>query len=439
MALLVIILAGTVAIIYYTTYHEINSENRVMLEIYAEQYLQYGVPESDSDPGDETPDDLPEGEDEEAGLNDNSGSSSADGPEGEDESRFDDTGSAEGETLEEAADRKKYMVSTFYSVSFSADGSVLEINNEEESGLSDVALTYLANDILAEDKEFGTEGDVVYLVSEADDFILVTMMDNTVLGETISSLIRYTIIFGAVAIVVLFFISLLISKWIIQPLEISYKKQRQFISDAGHELKTPVSTIETNSEILSREIGENRWLSNIQYENGRMGALVKELLDLARLESVKADQAPVNLSQIALAGILPFEGTAFEQGLKLEYDIAPDIIINGCAAQLEELVSVLVDNAVDHTKKGGRIYISLSQSHSSAVFTVKNEGKEIPKEEQELIFDRFYRSDKSRTEGDSHYGLGLSIAKAVVTAHNGKININCSGGFTEFKVTLPIK
>ena len=439
MALLVIILAGTVAIIYYTTYHEINSENRVMLEIYAEQYLQYGVPGSDSDPGDETPDDLPEGEDEEAGRNDNSGSSSADGPEGEDESRFDDTGSAEGETLEDAADRKKYMVSTFYSVSFSADGSVLEINNEEESGLSDEALTYLANDILAEDKEFGTEGDVVYLVSEADDFILVTMMDNTVLGETISSLIRYTIIFGAVAIVVLFFISLLISKWIIQPLEISYKKQRQFISDAGHELKTPVSTIETNSEILSREIGENRWLSNIQYENGRMGVLVKELLDLARLESVKADQAPVNLSQIALAGILPFEGTAFEQGLLLEYDIAPDIIINGCAAQLEELVCVLVDNAVNHTKEGGRIYISLSQSHSSAVFTVKNEGKEIPKEEQELIFDRFYRSDKSRAEGDSHYGLGLSIAKAVVTAHNGKININCSGGFTEFKVTLPIK
>ena len=482
MAMLVLILAGTVAIIYFTTYHELNTENRQMLELYAQQYAQYGMPEGDEDPGDEIPDDTSENDDAEAEFSSGSSEdeSSADGGNeafaqnsgSNDAAAFDnsggelsgdentsgqeissdgtpgtlpesDGGTASSDDPEAAEQRRKYMVSTFYSVSFSSDGSVLEINNEDESGMNDEALSSLAQAILESGKEFGTEGDVVFLITEADNFTLVTMMDNTILGETIESLVRYTIIFGAIAVIVLFFISLLISRWIIKPLEITYRKQKQFISDAGHELKTPVSTIETNSELLSREIGPNQWLSNIRYENARMGTLVKELLDLARLENTKATHTKVDLTGIALAGILPFEGAAFERALGFEYEIAENVTINGNAMQLEELVSILVDNAVNHTKEAGQIRIRLQAGHSNAIFTVANEGEEIPKEERELIFERFYRSDSSRTDSSgsdtSHYGLGLSIAKATVSAHGGKICVDCKDGFTEFRVVLPVK
>ena len=461
MAMLVVVLAGIIAVIYFTTYRELNTENRLMLEIYAEQYEQYGAPDDDASSDNGVPADLPEtGLDDESGgagsdlaADDSSGStaddefSSSDGPQEDTSSESsgisretaNDTGSATPEELEESSSRKKYMVSTFYSVAFSADNTAVEINNETESGLDDEALAGLAALILEKNREFGTCEDVVYLITETDEYILVTMMDNTVLGETIDSLIKNTLIFGSVGLIVLFIISLIITRWIILPLETGYKKQKQFISDAGHELKTPVSTIAANSELLAREIGQNQWLSNIRYENGRMSGLVKQLLDLARLESTEAEHTKVDLSRICLMAILPFEGIAFEKGFKLDYDIKEGVMINGNKAQLEQLVSVLTDNALDHTDPGGKITVTLACSHSSAVLTAANEGPEIPEKERGLIFERFYRSDTVRTGEDSHYGLGLSIAKAIVISHKGKISVDCKDGVTQFKAVLPVK
>lgn len=451
MAMLVVVLAGIIAIIYFTTYRELNTENRLMLEIYAEQYEQYGAPDDGETSDNGIPDDITQ-----SGPEDGEGDAVSDEPTDNDTGSTEDdsssseksglsretgidTGNATPQELEEASERKKYMVSTFYSVAFSEDGTALEVNNETESGLDDEALTGLAALILEKNREFGTYEDVVFLITETDEYILVTMMDNTVLGETIDSLIKNTIIFGSVGLIVLFIISLIITRWIILPLETGYKKQKQFISDAGHELKTPVSTIAANSELLAREIGENQWLSNIRYENGRMGDLVKQLLDLARLESTEAEHTKVDLSRICLMAILPFEGIAFEKGFKLDYDIKEGITINGNKAQLEQLVSVLIDNALDHTNPGGEIKITLVCSHSNAVFTAANEGPEIPENERELIFDRFYRSDTARTKEDAHYGLGLSIARAIVISHKGKISVDCADGITRFKAVLPMK
>ena len=186
-------------------------------------------------------------------------------------------------------------------------------------------------------------------------------------------------------------------------------------------------------------MGENRWLTNIQYENGRMSLLVQQLLELARAESGTVPQETVDLSRIVLAGVLPFEGTAFEQGLALEYDIAPDITLTGNAAQLGELVSVLVDNALQHTVPRGTVRITLGTARGNAVLTAANQGEEIPEEEREKIFDRFYRTDAARSGESGHYGLGLAIARAVVQAHRGEISVTCRNGMTEFQVTLPLR
>lgn len=241
----------------------------------------------------------------------------------------------------------------------------------------------------------------------------------------------------------LFFVSLKASKEIMKPVEDTYQKQKQFISDAGHELKAPISTVNANAEILQREIGNNRWLDNILYENRRMKELVTGLLDLSRTENMEAVHTDVDFSRIVTGGILPFDSTAFERGLLLESDIEQDIHLEGDPNQLGQLVATLLDNAVSHADKtqnanesAGKILVTLHEEDKCAVLMVSNPGKEIPSEERNRIFERFYRTDSSR-ELNGHYGLGLAIAKAVVTAHDGVISVECDKGITTFIVRIP--
>lgn len=422
LGILLIFWAGTIALIYMAAYREVNSENREMLETYAELYAAYGNPQSEEDTEGRTGiPDMPDGTEERPGDGENV-------PDFIEDLENDPDLSVAGE--------RRYQTSTFYSVAFSEDGEAAEINNEETSQMSDEELTHFAEEILQTGKTSGKEGNVLYLVTEEEEFTLVTMMDNTVLAESIQTLLQYTLLFGAAAVIVLFFIAIVFANQIIRPLEKSYRKQKQFISDAGHELKTPVSTIAANAELLEREIAENPWLSNIRYENERMSEIVQQLLELARLESVSMARTQVDFSRIVLAGLLPFEAGAFEQGLRLEYDVDENIYVNGNEGKLAELVSVLTDNALKHCKEQGTVTVSLRQEHKTIQFSVANEGEEIPEEKRDKIFDRFYRVDESREQKNGSYGLGLAIAKAIVTAHQGKISVSCDNGVTTFNVIL---
>ena len=268
-------------------------------------------------------------------------------------------------------------------------------------------------------------------------YTLVSFMDNTIIRESMNTLFRYTLIFGGVAIVALYFLAVYLAKKIVTPLEESYQKQKQFISDAGHELKTPVSVVSANAELLSREIGDNQWLSNIQYENERMGKLVGQLLELARTENVKPQMEYLDLSRLVVGGVLPFESVAFENGLTLNSQITDGIIALGNSTQLSQLVSILVDNAIRHSQNGKEVFISLTHTRSNAVFSVINDGDPIQQEQMTQLFERFYRADEARNGEDKHYGLGLAIAKAIVEAHHGKIEVSCYDGKVCFTVQVP--
>ncbi|MEE1219628.1 MAG: HAMP domain-containing sensor histidine kinase, partial [Ruminococcus sp.] len=224
----------------------------------------------------------------------------------------------------------------------------------------------------------------------------------------------------------------------VNPLEESYHKQKQFISDAGHELKTPVSVVSANAELLSREIGDNQWLQNIQYENERMGILVGQLLQLARTENVTSQMEKIDFSRLVAGESLPFESVAFEQGLTLNSNITSNITVEGNSTQLKQVVSILLDNAIRHSKDNGEVYLSLNKEHGLAKLSVINKGDEIPTEQRKQIFERFYRVDTVRNGEDKHYGLGLAIAKAIATSHKGNIEVLCYNGFVEFKVKIPI-
>ena len=263
-------------------------------------------------------------------------------------------------------------------------------------------------------------------------------MDNTVVNQSAITLFRYTLIFGGVAMALFFFLSQFLAKKIVAPLEESYQNQRQFISDAGHELKTPVSVVSANAELLSRQIGDNQWLQNIQYENERMGMLVGQLLDLARTENVTPQMEHIDFSRLVAGEALPFESVAFEKGLVLNTAITNGIAVEGNGAQLKQLTSILLDNAIRHSKPAGEVRLTLTGDHGIAELSVINTGDEIPTEHRDKIFERFYRMDPARNGEDKHYGLGLAIAKAIATTHHGHIEVLCYNGLVEFRVNLPI-
>lgn len=394
MAILVVLWVATLGVIYASSYLDMSRHNRQMLKAHSDMYvLAHSAPDTHL-PTSEKPKDRP---------------------------KF--------------ADEPMFRLSNFYTVAVDEAGTVLETINEPPTVHTNAGLEELALDIAADGGDYGTSGSLAYYRADKGGYTLVTFMDNTVINENAATLLRYTLIFGAAAIVVFFFLSVYIAKRIVRPLEDSFEKQKRFISDAGHELKTPVSVVSANAELLSREIGENQWLANIRYENERMGELVTQLLELARTESAAMQTERVDLSRLAAGETLPFESVAFEKGLDLESAITPDIFVEGDGGRLKQLVSILLDNAVSHAE-GGTVKITLAKERSHAVLSVTNEGAALSSTQREHLFDRFYRIDEARSADSNHYGLGLAIAKAICDAHRGHIEVGCRDGLVEFKAKI---
>lgn len=326
-----------------------------------------------------------------------------------------------------------YQLSTFYLVAISNNGSVLAVDNGNKELYNNDKLTQIAKSILDEKKYSGRTSNLSYVVKDKNGYTLVAFMDNTVSEAGLRTMLRYVLIVGFASIIGILLISFPLSKRIIKPLEENNRKQKQFISDASHELKTPVAIIGTNTELLSREIGNNEWLENIKYENERMGVLIKQLLDLSHAEDVIVSMENINFSRIILGEILAFESFAFEKEKEFIIDIDEDVYIIGNQIQLKQLVSIILDNAIRHSS-GKNININLKRKNNTIELNLINDSNEIPQEKLNHIFDRFYRVDEVRNSEDLHYGIGLSIAKAIVEKHGGNIEVLTKNG--KFKLII---
>lgn len=230
--------------------------------------------------------------------------------------------------------------------------------------------------------------------------------------------------------------SLKITKWIVKPVSEAFLKQKQFIYDASHELKTPIAIIRASAETLENNLTEKKWLENIKSENERMNKLVVNLLELSKSENIKETEIynSVNLSKLIEKKAYSFESLIYENNLKLETKITKDIMFKCSEDRIKELLAILLDNAIKHGKKKSVITVSLFKEKNNIVLSVQNEGEEIPVLERKKIFERFYRIDKSRNRDENRYGLGLSIAKNIVNNHNGNILVDCKNGYTTFTV-----
>ncbi len=272
---------------------------------------------------------------------------------------------------------------------------------------------------------------------------VIVFQDLTGEQATIKRLQGTCIGIAIVSFGVFFLISLLLAKWMVQPVDTAWKQQRQFVSDASHELKTPLTVILTNAELLQQTeydaAEKSRFSSNILAMAGQMRALVENLLDLARVDNgvVRSACAKLDLSAVIEDAILPFEPLYFEKGLELMSEIEPGIMVNGSEVHLRHVAEILLDNAQKYSFCPAKVTIRLQrQGRGQCILYVANPGQPIAPEDLKNIFKRFYRADPARCR-DGSYGLGLPIAEGIVQEHGGRIWAASGGGVNTFYVSLP--
>ena len=264
-------------------------------------------------------------------------------------------------------------------------------------------------------------------------------METSVLGR----LFRSYLLIAAAAALVFLGVCILLSHWAVSPVERAWRQQRQFLSDASHELKTPLTVILSNAEMLGSaglEDRSARWADNIHSEAQQMKSLVEEMLTLARADNMTRAPVmePVPLSEVAMDCALAFEPVAFEAGKPLDYDLCEDITVLGDRDRLRQVVSILLDNAIKYGAPGGTIRMQLQKTDRQARLTVSNPGEPIPPEQLSHLFERFYRVDASRGE-TSGFGLGLAIAATIAREHKAALKAESDVESTRFIFTIPLK
>ena len=283
--------------------------------------------------------------------------------------------------------------------------------------------------------------DLQYYKLITRDLIVISFVEQSVQQEVLQSLLITGSIVGGVSLLVFFVISLFLAKWIVRPVDVAWKKQKRFISDASHELKTPLAVIMANAELMqSTENMEekDRYCSNIFHMSVRMRGLVEGMLDLSRVDNgqVKNSFQKLTLSDLVEEALLPFEPMFFENDLTLQSNVEQGIAVSGNDRYLSQVVHILLDNALKYSAPG-IVELQLQRyGRSQALLTVSNPGNPIGEAERERIFDRFYRQDEART-GSGSFGLGLAIAKSLVTEHGGRIWVDSNKTGNCFCVLLP--
>lgn len=312
------------------------------------------------------------------------------------------------------------FITRHFSVLLDAGGEALSVNTESIAAVSSEEAVLYARRAL--DKAGSGYLDVYrYRVSETDDGTLVVFLDaSTQLSTARQFFIISSSVAAGVCLAVLL-LALLFSGRAVRPIAQSVEKQRQFITDAGHELKTPLTIISANCEVLEMEMAGNEWLTGIEKQVARLRKLVNDLVTLSRLDEGRptGEEARFSLSDAVCDTALAFSAAAERAGKRLRADAEPGVFINGDEAALRQLTAILVDNAVKYADAGGEIRVGL-RGGRHPVLTVENDCRNVSELPLDRLFDRFYRFDPART-GDGSHGLGLSIARSIAEAHRASL------------------
>lgn len=277
-----------------------------------------------------------------------------------------------------------------------------------------------------------------YLRAVGFSTIRIAFTDSSLEQATLRSLVLTSLLIGMAALAVLFGCSYWLSGFVTRPVEKAWTEQRRFLSDASHELKTPLTVILSSADLLA-ENEDSVYVDNIRSESRHMKKLVESMLTLSRVDDGhKMTLTPVNWSEQLADTALLFEPVAFETGHELRYRIEKGLFVNGNEESLRQLTGILLDNAIKYAASDTPVYLTFARQDKNAVLTVENSGPPIPEDTLQHLFERFYRADESRSDGEG-FGLGLSIAQSIVQAHKGTIRCESDECSTRFIANLPLQ
>lgn len=278
-------------------------------------------------------------------------------------------------------------------------------------------------------------------VIDTTDYYQISFLDITESSNTLTKLL-YTLIFVGIGVLFIFFwVSFYFANRAIRPIQESWEKQKQFVADASHELKTPLAIISANTDALLASgeetvYSQKKWIDYIKSEIILMNKLFNDMLYLAKVEETSETAMPIDLSEIVVDTIFSMEAIIYEKGVQLAQNIEPGVVVKADYEKMKQVVIILLDNAVKYVNENGSIHIKLERIRNNAVFSIRNTGEGIPPEKLARIFDRFYRNAPSRSKETGGYGLGLAIARAVIERTGGKIYAESANGSTTFTFEL---
>lgn len=289
-------------------------------------------------------------------------------------------------------------------------------------------------------KRFGSIDDYIYLVRilKSGNTVYIFVNNKEALQNSKQFFIVSIFIF-LLSVIVFTIISYYLSRWMIKPSEKAIKNQKIFVANISHDLKTPITIIRANADLIENEIKNKKSIKYIQQETEKLNHLVNEMLTLTRIDNTisKENFKSFNFGDSLFDVVLPFESIAYEKGIRFNINIDEVTDYFGDESNIQKLAEILIDNAMSYTAKGGIVDVDAYENSKAVTLSVTNTGEPISDEKKVEIFDRFYRESKSRERTGNHYGLGLSIANTIVKKHNGKITVESKNGKNTFTVILP--
>lgn len=305
---------------------------------------------------------------------------------------------------------------------------------------TDKDILNMTKELQKDKKRFGSIDDYIYVVRTLKSGNTVYIfVDNKEAMQNSKQFFIVSIFIFLLSVIVFTIISYYLSRWMIKPSEKAIKNQKIFVANISHDLKTPITIIKANADLIENEVKNKKSIKYIKQETEKLNHLVNEMLTLTRIDNTisKENFKSFNFGDSLFDVVLPFESIAYEKGISFNINIDEVTDYFGDESNIQKLAEILIDNAMSYTAKGGIVDVDAYENSKVVTLSVTNTGEPISDEKKVEIFDRFYRESKSRESTGNHYGLGLSIASTIVKKHNGKISIESKNGKNTFTVTLP--
>ena len=347
----------------------------------------------------------------------------------------DDTETPPAKPENDEKDKSRFSVETpfetrYFTVTVDENGEVTDCDLDRIAAVDEETAEEYTQTAQQKNKTTGFQGIYRYRVTETEDGAKYVFLDCRREISNFRTVLVTTISVSLLGLAAVFVLVVIFSRMVFRPVEESIQKQKRFITDASHELKTPLTIIDANIEVMEMESGESQWTKSTRKQIQRLSGLVQQLVTLSRLDEEKGleEKCEFNLSEAVSECVQPYESLAQTREKNLTLNIEEDITYTGDERSIRQLAGILMDNAVKYSSENGNITLTLKKKGKKIFLEVYNDADDLPQGKLDVLFERFYRLDSSRNSGTGGSGIGLSMAKAIVQAHKGKITAEDKNG-----------